>query len=107
MRVRFEQFSLALNPDKTRLLEFGRHAAAIRKQRGLGKPETFAFLGFTHICAKSRRGAFQLQRKTRGDRMRAKLRAIKEQLRQRRHDPIPEQGKWLKQVVTGFFAYHA
>jgi group II intron reverse transcriptase/maturase len=107
MRVRFEQFSLALHPDKTRLLEFGRHAAAIRKQRGLGKPETFTFLGFIHICGKSRRGAFQLQRKTRGDRMRAKLREIKGQLRERMHEPIPEQGRWLKQVVTGFFAYHA
>jgi group II intron reverse transcriptase/maturase len=107
MRVRFEQFSLALHPDKTRLLEFGRHAAAKRRQRGLGKPETFTFLGFIHICGKSRRGAFQLQRKTRGDRLRAKLQEIKVQLRQRRHDPIPEQGKWLKQVVTGFFAYHA
>ena len=107
MRVRFEQFSLALHPDKTRLLEFGRHAAANRKQRGLGKPETFTFLGFIHICGKSRHGAFQLQRKTRGDRMRAKLREIKEQLRERMHEPIPEQGRWLKQVVTGFFAYHA
>jgi len=107
MRVRFEQFSLALHPDKTRLLEFGRHAAAKRKQRGLGKPETFTFLGFIHICGKSRRGAFQLQRKTRGDRMRAKLQEIKVQLRQRMHDPIPVQGRWLKQVVTGFFAYYA
>ena len=107
MRVRFEQFSLALHPDKTRLLEFGRHAAANRQQRGLGKPETFTFLGFIHICGKSRHGAFQLQRKTRGDRMRAKLREIKEQLRERMHEPIPEQGRWLKQVVTGFFAYHA
>ena len=107
MRVRFEQFSLALHPDKTRLLEFGRHAAATRQQRGLGKPETFTFLGLIHICGKSRRGVFQLQRKTRGDRMRAKLREIKEQLRKRMHEPIPEQGRWLKQVVTGFFAYHA
>jgi hypothetical protein len=107
MRLRFEQFSLVLHPDKTRLLEFGRHAAANRMQRGIGKPETFTFLGFTFICGKSRRGAFQLQRKTRGDRMRAKLREIKEQLRKRRHEPIPEQGRWLKQVVTGFFAYHA
>jgi RNA-directed DNA polymerase len=107
MRVRFEQFSLALHPDKTRLLEFGRHAAAKRRQRGLGKPETFTFLGFIHICGKSRRGAFQLQRKTRGDRMRAKLQEIKVQLQQRMHDPIPEQGRWLKQVVMGFFAYHA
>ena len=104
---RFEQFSLALHPDKTRLIEFGRHAAAHRRQRGLGKPETFKFLGFIYICGKSRRGAFQLKRKTRRDRMRAKLREIKEQLRERMHESIPEQGRWLKQVVTGFFAYHA
>lgn len=107
MRLRFEQFSLALHPDKTRLLEFGRYAAANRMQRGLGKPETFTFLGFIFICGKSRRGAFQLQRKTRGDRMRAKLREIKAALRMRMHEPIPEQGRWLKQVVRGFFAYHA
>ena len=107
MRLRFEQFSLVLHPDKTRLLEFGRHAAAHRRQRELGKPETFTFLGFTYICGKSRRGAFQLQRKTRRDRMRAKLREIKVQLRKRMHEPIPDQGRWLKQVVTGFFAYHA
>ena len=107
MRLRFEQFSLALHPDKTRLLELGRYAAANRMQRGLGKPETFTFLGFIFICGKSRRGAFQLQRKMRGDRMRAKFQEIKEQLRQRMHEPIPEQGRWLKQVVSGFFAYHA
>jgi group II intron reverse transcriptase/maturase len=107
MRSRFEQFSLALHPEKTRLLEFGRKAAATCKRRGLDKPETFTFLGFIFICGKSRRGAFQLQRKTRRDRMRAKLREIKEQLRERMHEPIPEQGRWLKQVVTGFFAYHA
>ena len=107
MRLRFEQFSLALHPEKTRLLEFGRKAAANRVQRGLGKPETFTFLGFIFICGKSRRGAFQLQRKTRRDRMRAKLREIKAQLRARMHEPIPAQGRWLKQVVTGFFAYHA
>jgi RNA-directed DNA polymerase len=107
MRLRFEQFSLALHPDKTRLLELGRYAAANRMQRGLGKPETFTFLGFIFICGKSRRCAFQLQRKMRGDRMRAKFQEIKEQLRQRMHEPIPEQGRWLKQVVSGFFAYHA
>ena len=73
MRTRFEQFGLELHGEKTRLLEFGRHAAARRQRRGLGKPETFNFLGFTFICGKSRRGAFLLQRKTRGDRMRAKL----------------------------------
>ena len=107
MRMRFEQFSLELHGDKTRLLEFGRYAAARRKQHGLGKPETFTFLGFIFICGKSRRGAFQLQRKTRGDRMRATLQVIKAQLRVRMHDAIPAQGRWLRGVVTGFFAYHA
>lgn len=107
MRTRFEQFALELHGDKTRLLEFGRFAAAGRKRRGLGKPETFGFLGFIHICGKSRRGAFQLQRKSRGDRMRATLQEIKAQLRERMHDAIPEQGKWLKAVVMGYFAYHA
>lgn len=107
MRTRFEQFGLELHGEKTRLLEFGRFAAARRQRRGLGKPETFTFLGFTFICGKSRRGAFLLHRKTRGDRMRARLREIKEQLRRRMHDAIPEQGRWLRAVVTGFFAYHA
>jgi len=107
MRLRFEQFGLELHGEKTRLLEFGRHAAARRQRRGLGKPETFTFLGFTFICGKSRRGAFSLHRKTRGDRMRAKLREIKGQLRRRMHDAIPEQGHWLRAVVSGFFAYHA
>jgi RNA-directed DNA polymerase len=107
MRQRLEAFSLSLHPDKTRLVEFGRHAAAERKKRGIGRPETFVFLGFTFICGKSRRGAFQLQRKTRRDRMRAKLQEIKTELRQRMHQPIPSQGQWLRQVVTGHFAYYA
>ena len=107
MQTRFEQFSLELHGDKTRLLEFGRLAAARRQRRGLGKPETFTFLGFTFICGKSRRGAFLLLRKTRGDRMRARLKDIKAQLRKRMHHAIPEQGQWLKAVVTGYFAYHA
>jgi group II intron reverse transcriptase/maturase len=107
MRERFGAFSLSLHPGKTRLIEFGRHAAAGRKKRGVGRPETFAFLGFTFICGKSRRGAFQLQRKTRRDRMRAKLQEIKTELRQRMHQTIPSQGHWLKQVVTGHFAYYA
>jgi group II intron reverse transcriptase/maturase len=102
MRTRFEQFTLELHEEKTRLLEFGRHAAVRRQRRGLGKPETFTFLGFTFICGKSRRGAFQLQRKTRRDRMRATLRELKVQLRDRMHYAIPEQGRWLKAVVTGF-----
>ena len=81
-------------PDKTRLIEFGRHAAARRRSRGLGKPETFAFLGFTFICGTARRGGFQVQRKSRRDRVRARLGAIKEELRRRRHQPIPGQGLW-------------
>jgi group II intron reverse transcriptase/maturase len=107
MRTRFEEFALSLHPDKTRLIEFGRLAAAKRVRRGLGKPETFTFLGFTFICGKSRQGRFLLCRKTRRDRMRAKLREIKEELRRRLHQPIPEQGHWLRRVVSGFFNYHA
>ena len=76
-------------------------------RRGLGKPETFNFLGFTHICGRSRQGVFQLKRQTRRDRMRAKLRALKEELHRRMHEPISLQGKWLRQVVRGYFAYHA
>ena len=107
MRERLQEFALSLHPDKTRLIEFGRHAAARRRRRGLGKPETFSFLGFTFICASARRGGFQIHRKTRRDRAQAKLREIKANLRRRMHQPIPEQGRWLRQVVTGFFAYHA
>jgi RNA-directed DNA polymerase len=107
LRARFEAFALSLHPDKTRLIEFGRLAAAGRARRGLGKPETFDFLGFTFICSVSRRGSFLLKRKTRRDRLRAKLGEIKEDLRRRRHQPIPEQGRRLAQVVRGFFAYHA
>src|SRR6266436_1175288 len=107
MRARFEEFALSLHPDKTRLIEFGRHAATRRAERGFGKPETFNFLGFTLICGKSRQGRFLIKRRTRRDRMRTKLQEIKGELRRRMHQPIPEQGQWLKQVVTGFFAYHA
>jgi RNA-directed DNA polymerase len=107
LRARFEEFALQLHPDKTRLIEFGRHAAAGRARRGLGKPETFNFLGFTFICGRSRRGSFLLKRKSRRDRVRAKLKEIKEELRRRMHQPIPEQGNWLAQVIRGFFAYHA
>ena len=103
----FDAFALSLHPEKTRLIEFGRHAAARRARSGLGRPETFSFLGFTYICGRSRRGNFQLQRKTRRDRQRAKLQDIKEELRRRMHQPIPIQGSWLKQVVTAHFAYYA
>lgn len=107
LRERLEKFALSLHPDKTRLIKFGRHAVDNREKRGLGKPETFNFLGFTHICGRSRAGYFQLKRKTRRDRMRAKLKALKGELRRRMHAPIPEQGRWLAQVVRGYFAYHA
>jgi group II intron reverse transcriptase/maturase len=107
LRERMAAFGLALHPQKTRLLEFGRHAAANRRARGLGKPETFDFLGFTHICGRNRRGGFQLKRKSRRDRLRAKLRAVKEALRRRMHEPVDEQGAWLGRVVKGFIAYHA
>jgi hypothetical protein len=107
MRERLREFSLSLHPDKTRLIEFGRRAATNRAGRGLGKPKTFKFLGFVFMCGKSRRGNFLVMRKTRRDRMRTRLREIKEELRQRRHQPIPETGKWLTQVVSGYFGYHA
>ena len=92
LRTRLAGFALLLHPDKTRLIEFGRYAAARRARRGLGKPETFNFLGFTMICGRSRSGSFLIKRKTRRDRTRAKLKEIKEELRRRRHQPIPEQG---------------
>jgi len=107
MRERLRAFSLTLHPEKTRLIEFGRFAAQNCERRGLGKPETFKFLGFVFISGKSRRGDFQIRRKSRGDRMMAKLREIKEALRERKHVPVPEVGKWLAQVVAGYFAYHA
>src|ERR1700681_3761685 len=107
MRERLREFALSLHSEKTRLIEFGRFAAENRKRRGLGKPETFTFLGFTFICSKTRRRKFQMQRKARRGRIRVKLQAIKQELRRRMHQPIPQQGRWLQQVVTGYFNYHA
>ncbi len=107
MRERLQKFALTLHPEKTRLIEFGRFAAERRQRRGLGKPETFNFLGFTFICGKTRQGKFQIKRKTRRDRMRAKLLRIKEEMWRRMHLPIPDQGKWLWYVVRGYFNYHA
>jgi group II intron reverse transcriptase/maturase len=107
LRERLKEFALSLHPEKTRLIEFGREAESNRRRRGLGKPETFDFLGFTFICGRSRRGKFLIKRKTRRDRMRAKLQAIKQELRRRMHQPMPVQGKWLKQVIRGYFNYHA
>jgi RNA-directed DNA polymerase len=107
MRERLREFALSLHPEKTRLIEFGRFAAERRKRRGLGKPETFNFLGFTFICGKTRQGKFQIKRKTRRDRMRAKLKMVQEEMRRRMHQPIAVQGKWLWYVVNGYFNYHA
>ena len=107
MRERLAEFALTLHPEKTRLITFGRFAAAQRAKLGLGKPETFDFLGFTHICGRTRQGRFQIRRKSRRDRRWAKLREIKDELRRRILQPIPEQGRWLKLVITGYYAYHA
>ncbi|MGH2885912.1 MAG: group II intron reverse transcriptase/maturase [Solirubrobacteraceae bacterium] len=107
LRERLAKFGLELHPGKTRLIEFGRFAATNRQARGLGKPETFDFLGFTHICARMRDGRFWVRRITISKRMRAKLREVKDQLKRRRHQPIPEQGRWLASVVRGYRAYYA
>jgi group II intron reverse transcriptase/maturase len=107
MRERLGKFALSLHPEKTRLIEFGRFAAERRQRRELDRPETFNFLGFTFICGKTRAGKFQIKRRTRRDRMRAKLKMIKQEMWRRMHQPIPEQGKWLGRVVKGYFNYHA
>jgi group II intron reverse transcriptase/maturase len=107
LRIRMAEFELELHPDKTRLIEFGRTAADDRAARGDGKPQTFDFLGFTHICSRSRQGRFLLARHTRRDRKMAKLLEITEDLRRRWHQDVAEQGAWLGAVVRGFFAYHA
>jgi len=107
LRERLAKFGLELNAEKTRLIRFGRFAAQQRRERGLGKPETFSFLGFAHICAESRNGRFKLKRTTDSKRVRAKLRAVKDELRWRRHLPIPEQGHWLASVLRGHYNYYA
>ncbi len=107
LRRRLAEFSLELNAEKTRLIEFGRFAAQDRQTRGLGKPETFSFLGFTHICAKTKKGRFKLKRITDSKRVRAKLREVKTELIRRRHLPIPEQGRWLASVLRGHCNYYA
>ena len=108
LHERMRAFELALHPDKTRLIRFGRHAAKQHERRGEGKPETFDFLGFTHFCTRSRKwGSFVIGRKTIKKRMRAKLKAIKMELRQRMHDPIATTGSWVKQVLQGHLNYYA
>src|SRR5215471_5176669 len=107
LRERLARFGLELHPDKTRRIEFGRFAEENRKRRGEGKPETFDFLGFKHISGKNRLGRFTVRRLTIRKRMRRKLREIKQQLRQRMHDPVRQTGEWLKSVVQGYFNYYA
>jgi RNA-directed DNA polymerase len=108
LRERMADYGLELHSDKTRLIQFGRFAAEDRKRDGAGKPETFDFLGFTHICDTTwKNGKFTVKRKTVGKRMRAKLKSIRAELRRRMHDPIEQTGEWLKQVVRGYYNYHA
>jgi group II intron reverse transcriptase/maturase len=108
LQKRVGKFGLELHPEKTRLIEFGRYATERRAKRGEGKPETFNFLGFTHICGTSRKtGYFTVRRKTIGKRMAAKLKDIVAKLRQRMHEKVRETLKWLQSVVRGYFQYHA
>ena len=106
LRERFLKFNLELHADKTRLIEFGRFAAENRRRRGEGKPETFDFLGFTHVCDKTRNGKFIVLRQTMRKRMRAKLKQLKEELRVRWHVPIPAVGQWLRSVLLGHYQYY-
>jgi len=106
LEERFRKFNLELHPDKTRLLAFGPFAADDRRKRGQGRPETFDFLGFTHICAKSRSGRFTVLRQTMRKRLQAKLNEVNVSLKRRMHDPVPEIGQWLRAVLTGHFNYY-
>ena len=104
---RLAKFGLELHPDKTRLIEFGRYAQANRQARGEGKPESFAFLGFTHRCGTSSKGRFTIWRQTVGQRLEAKLQQVKQTLRARMHEPVAQVGEWLGRVLRGFYQYHA
>jgi group II intron reverse transcriptase/maturase len=107
LSARVQKFGLELHPEKTRVIEFGRFADQRRREVGKGRPETFKFLGFTHICGKSKTNGFLLLRHTIPERMTAKLAEVKAELQTRRHHSIPEQGKWLGSVLRGYYAYHA
>jgi group II intron reverse transcriptase/maturase len=107
LRPRLAQFNLELHAEKTRLIEFGRFAAERRQRRGVGKPETFNFLGFTHICGTMKNGRYTVRRTTIRQRLHSKLRKVKEQLRRIMHSPIPRVGKWLRAVLRGHFNYFA
>jgi group II intron reverse transcriptase/maturase len=106
LRERFRKFNLELHEDKTRLIEFGRYADSNRRKRGLGSPETFGFLGFTHSCGTTHNGKFCVLRQTMQKRLLAKLRVIKTELRRRMHDPVQKVGRWLGSVVTGHYRYY-
>jgi group II intron reverse transcriptase/maturase len=106
LRERLGRYGLELHPEKTRLIEFGRYAAERRRKRGLPKPETPGFLGFTHVCGRGRNGRFTVVRRTVRERMRAKLREVKAELRRRLHEPIAKVGAWLGSVVTGHARYY-
>jgi len=107
LRERLAAYGLELHPDKTRLIEFGARAVSDRDRQGRGKPETFDFLGFTHVCGKTRKGRFTVLRQTARKRVRAKLHELKAELRQRWHSPVPEVGRWLGSVVRGHINYYA
>ena len=107
LRERLEAYGMKLHPGKTRLIEFGRFAVSNRKERGEGKPDSFDFLGFTHSCGKKRNGQFMVRRKTIAKRMTAKLKAVKEELRKRMHDPLGKTGHWLAGVIRGAINYYA
>jgi group II intron reverse transcriptase/maturase len=107
LRERLARFGLELHPDKTRLIEFGPFAGRNRRGRGQGKPETFNFLGFTHICSRKRsNGRFTVLRQTQRSRLQAKLAEVKAELRQRMHDPVPQVGRWLASVLRGHLQYY-
>ena len=107
LQVRLREFDLELHPEKTRRLEFGRYAASDRARRGDGKPPTFDFLGFTHICAQTRQGSFVVRRKSSRKRVQRRLGDLKEEIHRRMHDPPPDLGRWLGSVLRGWFRYHA
>ena len=108
MKERFDQYGLEIHREKTRLIEFGRFAEANRAERGEGKPETFDFLGFTHICSRTQKGnRFTIRRKTIAKRLRTKLKEVREAIIRRRHEPVPALGKWLRSVIQGHLNYFA
>ena len=107
LRQRLSEYGLELNEEKTRLIRFGRFARQNREELGEGKPESFTFLGFRHVCAKNSQGRFEIRRITDGDRRRKKLQELKQELRRRMHDGVEPVGKWLKSVLNGYYQYHA